>query len=490
MGDRYRQRHLLERTPELAWSKSEDQWFDRKSVRIKPDDLAEHLIGFTNAEGGTVVVGVEKDGSVAGIDGHEDHVNRLRQCPIDFTAPLVPHTVDEIECIDGDGQPNHLLVFEVHPAERVHRTKRGDVFQRFGDQTRRLNEEQARELAYSKGEMLFDDSQAPGASIDDLDRASIAQYADQIGGERSRVLRSRGLLRPDGVGVSWAGILMFGSLPQARLPNASIRILRYDGVRPTTGTRLNVVFDRRIDGPLPSQITVAAQVMSSQLREFTSLDRRTGRFVTVPELPEFAWLEAIVNAVTHRSYSLQGDYIRVSLFDDRVVVESPGRLPGSVRIDNIRESRFSRNPRLSRALNDIGRVRELNEGVNRMFDEMKLAGLPEPELEQTDAGFRVTLYNQAESERDFVQRLLASMPPGFSAVIDSLFQEAIITTAAAATLSGFSRQHVRRRMQGLEDQGFVRRVGLSTSDPASYWELAISLRSPWQVPPPPVASNT
>jgi len=169
VGDRYRQRHLLERTPELARSKSEDQWFDRKSVRIKPDDLANHLIGFANAEGGTLVVGIENDGSVTGIDGQEDDVNRLRQCPIDFTAPLVPHMVDQIECVDRDGRPNHLLVFEVHPAERVHRTKRGDVFQRFGDQTRRLNEEQARELAYSKGEMLFDDSQALGASVADLD---------------------------------------------------------------------------------------------------------------------------------------------------------------------------------------------------------------------------------------------------------------------------------------------------------------------------------
>ena len=282
------------------------------------------------------------------------------------------------------------------------------------------------------------------------------------------MLRSRGIVRPDGVGVSWAGILMFGSIPQAHLPNASIRIVRYDGVRPTTGTRLNLIFDRRIEGTLPSQIAIAEQVMSSQLREFTSLDPRTGRFVTVPELPEFAWLEAIVNAVTHRSYSLQGDYIRVSLFDDRVVVESPGRLPGSVRIDNIRESRFSRNPRLSRALNDIGRVRQLNEGVNRMFDEMRRAGLPEPELEQTDAGFRVTLYNRAESERDFVQRLLATMPAGLGAVIDRLFEQASITTVEAAALSGFSRQHVRRRMQELEGQGFVRRVGHSTSDPASF----------------------
>ena len=230
--------------------------------------------------------------------------------------------------------------------------------------------------------------------------------------------------------------------------------------------------------------------MGSLLRELTWLDERTGRFVTVPELPRFAWYEAIVNAVTHRSYNLQGDHVRVSLFDDRVVVDSPGRLPGLVRIDNIRQARFSRNPRIARALVDLRLVRELNEGVNRMFDEMQAAGLPEPQLEQTDAGFRVTLYNQTEAERTFVQRLLSAMPPGLAVVMDRLFREGNITTVDAAALSGFSRQHVRRRLQGLEDQGFIRRVGLSPSDPASYWELVIPLRARWRVPTAPPPSNT
>lgn len=490
VGDRYRQRQLLENAPDLAWSKSEDQWFDRKSVKIKADDLAVHLIGFANAEGGTIVVGIEKDGTVTGIDGHDDHVNRLRQCAIDFTTPPVAHTVSELDCIDHRGNPNHLLVFEIDPSEKVHRTTRGDVLQRIGDQTRRLNEESSRELAFSKGEMLFDESPVPGVTLEDLDESAIQRYVDAVGGERDRVLRSRGFIKSDGASVTWAGVLMFGLIPQAHLPNASIRILRFDGVRATTGRGLNVSFDRRVEGTLSAQVAEAAQIMGSLLRELTWLDERTGRFITVPELPRFAWYEAIVNAVTHRSYNLQGDHVRVSLFDNRVVIDSPGRLPGLVRIDNIRRARFSRNPRLTRALVDLRLVRELNEGVNRMFDEMQLAGLPEPQLEQTEAGFRVTLYNQTEAERTFVQRFLASMPPGFASVIDRLFREGTITTSDAATLSGFSRQHVRRRLQGLEDQGYIRRVGLSPSDPASYWELAIPLRARWRVPALPPASNT
>ena len=71
-------------------------------------------------------------------------------------------------------------------------------------------------------------------------------------------------------------------------------------------------------------------------------------------IPERVWLEAIVNAVVHRSYSIGGDHIRVSLFTDRLEVESPGRLPGLVRIETIRSTRFARNPRVARTVLEFG----------------------------------------------------------------------------------------------------------------------------------------
>ena len=98
-----------------------------------------------------------------------------------------------------------------------------------------------------------------------------------------------------------------------------------------------------------------------------------------------------MNAVVHRSYSLGGDHVRVELFEDRLTVESPGRLPGLVRLENIRSTRFARNPRIASAMNDLGYGRELGEGVDRMFQEMELAGLPDPVFTQGPASVLVTL---------------------------------------------------------------------------------------------------
>jgi ATP-dependent DNA helicase RecG len=276
----YRQRHLFEAQPELAVTKTEDHWFDRKSVRVDPAALANLLVGFANADGGTVVIGVEKDGEVTGIDAYTEHVNTLRRTAIDFTSPPVRHTADVLPCTTSRGRPDHLLVIEVHPSDQLHRNHRGEVYRRIGDQTRRLGDEDARELAFDKGERPFDGLPVPDAALSDLDPLAVQAFAGAIGAgtDGERALRVRGLVteRDGRPAVTWGALLLFGTHPQSFLPGATIRILRYEGLRPQPGTRSNLVFDRRVDGPLPAQIEAARQVMLNQLRQVTRLTRRAG----------------------------------------------------------------------------------------------------------------------------------------------------------------------------------------------------------------------
>ena len=101
-----------------------------------------------------------------------------------------------------------------------------------------------------------------------------------------------------------------------------------------------------------------------------------------------------MNAVTHREYAMEGAYIQVNMFDDRMEVISPGALPSVVTVENIQYTRFSRNGRIARALSDFGWVRELNEGVRRIYAEMKKAMLAEPVYTEPDNRFvKVTLMN-------------------------------------------------------------------------------------------------
>ena len=140
-------------------------------------------------------------------------------------------------------------------------------------------------------------------------------------------------------------------------------------------------------------IDKAKEFLSIQMREFTALNQQTGRFQTVPEYPEFAWLEGIVNAVAHREYGMSGGHIKIAMLDDRLEIISPGKLPNIVTVDNIKLTRYSRNPRIARVLTEFGWVRELNEGVKRIFSDMEEFYLEPPVYSEPEYFVKLVLKN-------------------------------------------------------------------------------------------------
>ena len=78
----------------------------------------------------------------------------------------------------------------------------------------------------------------------------------------------------------------------------------------------------------------------------------------------------ITNAVCHRNYAISGEHTKIFIFDDRMEIVSPGKLPSIITIDNMKNERYARNPQISRVLTELGLVIELNEGVARIYKEM------------------------------------------------------------------------------------------------------------------------
>jgi ATP-dependent DNA helicase RecG len=260
-------------------------------------------------------------------------------------------------------------------------------------------------------------------------------------------------------------VLTLAKDPQRFFPEARLRLLRYEGTRAETGRRANVVDDVWVGGTLRSQIMTARRRLRRWLGTVTRLGDH-GRFTHSTLIPEDAWLEAIVNAVIHRSYSLAGDHIRVSLFADRLEVESPGRLPGLVRVETIRTTRYARNPRVARAILEFGFGRELGEGVDRMFEEMELAGLPDPIFRQGPASVTVSLLMDPLGAR-----MLRVLPPGSVRLVEHLLVNRRVSTDEARQLLGVSVNTARRYLTVLEESGFLEHVAKSARDPRGYWRL-------------------
>ncbi|MCH9275743.1 putative DNA binding domain-containing protein [Bifidobacterium amazonense] len=465
----------------------ENQYFDRKSARIKPEDVARHLIAFANASGGQLVIGIEDDGEITGFKrANAKPVESFEQLPITQCAPTPQVAARRIPCVNSSGEDDLVLVLDVSPSSNhvVAKRSNGDVYLREDDRSVLLDREQVLALEYDKGQRWFEDEPEDRSGVDDIDHDVFDRYKQAIGATDipdERVLRSRGFLA-DGH-LTNAGVLLFSQYPAAFLPSARVRVVKVDGTELHTGRSLNIVKDVEFDGPLPEVVERASQLVGSLLREFQVLGD-DGRFRTVPEYPRFAWFEGLVNAVAHRDYSIRGEHTRVMIYDDRLEITSPGALPNRVTVENMRTTRYARNPKICHVLTAFELVRELNEGVHRMYEEMAELGLPDPEYsEPNNFMVKLVLRNNIRQRVPYLNEQNDTAPSIVNQTevpatgLTDIEREALaivavegkVTTKRLAEKIGVNPRTAARTLKQLAQQGLLHWHGSGLRDPKQYY---------------------
>ena len=460
-------------TIEDILSREEGQTFDRKSIRIKPKDLAVTIIAFANADGGDLVVGIT-DGKkeIEGVDDDQKVLNEIRRTPFDFCIPSVNTQVEMLPCVDRTGKDNHVLVFHIEPSMRVYANQADEAFLRVGDKSKKLSFDERFQLMNDKGQTCYEETAVYNAELSDIDMTLVNDYCQKIGYGKSSlefltenhgyIIEKNGKLHPTIV-----TLLLFGKKPQDFLPRASVRFIRYEGTEEKTGTEMNVIKDVIFEGPVREQIDKSVAFLATQIKERTYLGA-DGKFVTETEYPEFVRQEMIVNACCHRDLSITGTDIQVKLFDDKLVVESPGNLPGLVRPDNIRHTHFSRNPRLARYLKTYKYVKEFGEGVDRMCREMEADGLLPIKYYKNDFILRAVAWSK-NSKVDSSDKVAISSDkvaikwsevkekcsPNTIKILEHLVKNASISNAIAREITGLSSPGVRKILNGLVETKIV-----------------------------------
>lgn len=381
------------------------------------------------------------------------------------------------------GEDDIVLVLDIEASSShvISRLSDGEVFLRQNDRSVRLTRGQVLALEYDKGQRAFEDELIEDSSIEDVDHEVLDRYKGVLGTDLpdEQVLRSRRFMRDGKLTV--AGALLFASDPSAMMPQARVRVLRYDGTRAETGKRLNITKERVFCGPLPKVIEGAYSLISGMLREFQFL-ASDGKFRTVPEYPEFAWFKGLVNAVTHRDYAYRGDYVRVSVFDDRLEIVSPGALPNIVTLDNMMTTRYSRNPRIARTLVEFGWVRELNEGVPRIYSEMQSMLLKDPTYsEPGGAKVQLTLENNIVArtvrrhealEDRLTEGVVSALDEYELAAVRLAFTNGRVTAKELAERIGRSQRTATRVLKGIAGPGgLLEWHGSSINDPRQFYAL-------------------
>lgn len=385
-------------TLEFLQKKRENQYFERKGLGekdISPTKIANELIGMLNADGGVLVFGVSNTGEIQDLGRLGEKLSDYRNLFVDF---IEPHGNIKLE----EAKIEEKLVFLYHVDQDIERIfKRKDneqIFLRVDDKNRQLDRDAVRNLEYDKQIRKFEDEIEPEFDFNDLDAKLLNGYKQKLNydGDALDLLVKRHLaIKKDGqYKIKKAGVLLFAKDPEKYITSASLRYIRYEGLDAQVGIEHNVVKDERFENNIPWIIGHVKNFLKATLKDYYFLDLETGRFNKVPEYPEEAWLEGIVNALCHRSYNVQGNAIYIKHFDDRLEISNSGPLPAQVNVENIRTERFSRNPRIARALEDMGFVRQLNEGVSRIYQSMEKSMLSTPEYIEKNGNVYLTLRNK------------------------------------------------------------------------------------------------
>lgn len=394
---------------EWGWLKTqqEGQFFERKSCydrsgsRPKPRparevarDVAETLAAMANADGGTLALGIEDDGTPTGLEYPSDRLDLILKAPERLVSPPLKARHQWV-VLDNV----RVLVFEVDWSPEVHWLQDGRYFLRHGDRNMPFSAEDIAAMKEGKRRRLAESRFIPEASLDDLDPTLLDELRKRAGlslSEEDILLHYRLAERRNGrIVLSLAALLLFAKDPLRWHPACYVDFVKWEGTERRSGPNLNVVKRVRIEAPLPRLIKETFYAIQPHIRERQRLVDLF--FEERFEYPTFAWQEALINAVAHRDYALEGTPIEVWIFDDRMEVRSPGQLVEPVTIERLaRRERIhaSRNPRIVRVLTDWGYMRELGEGVPRMFEVMEREGLEPPEF-RMEAGsiFTVVLRN-------------------------------------------------------------------------------------------------
>ncbi|WP_428661231.1 ATP-binding protein [Reyranella sp.] len=458
----------------------EDPRVERKLPTISQTLLSEYVSMWANTQphGGVTFIGVSNKGNLDGCKGTaEQHLNDLRA--VRALCPDAKVEFKRVPVRNARGDDDFIEVMRVYYREdKLVETGSGEAFMREGDRKRRLSEDEKREIKLNKGQLDIESERVSLVYPTDFDGALLKQYRDQFVAKRqlSDRFTIEDVLVLSKLGKWVAGrfspflscALLFAKDPREVAPGAYIRVLRYDGTEEEFGLRLNSVADKRIEGPLPLQISAAADFIDSQMRNFTRLGR-DGRFETSPEYPKEVWLEAVVNAVVHRSYNLKNMNIFVKMFEDKFLVESPGSFLPPTTAETVFEAHNPRNPNTMWALYYFDFVQCAFEGTRRMRDTMRQANLPDPIFSQRQAGtfqVSVTLKNNAEHRKVYVRSEAAAgiNPHQYEAlgqsekmIVNYLTDNARVNVTDAARVMALDWRGSKDVLENLERKGVLKR---------------------------------
>jgi ATP-dependent DNA helicase RecG len=366
-----------------------------------------------------ILLGVDDDGTLTGL-------TRARRKAEEWAMEVArehlrPAVIPFWEAATEAGKMVGIIRLPADSPDKPYKAKRGRAwvtYVRVGSTSREATREEEARLYQASHLLRYDIKPVLGTGFESLDASRLENYFRHILRRDAPPLRDRDAWRrlllnvdllTEAAGATVAtlgGLLLFGEHPNRHLPQAGITASAFPGV----AKDYNMVDEELIRGPLVSLLSPRGRVTEKGVidRAIDFVSRNAGsaawleggRRVRKSALPLDAVRETIVNAVAHRDYTITGTDIEISLYQDRLEVISPGRLPNGVTIEKMKEGyRAARNELLKEILRDYGYVEHRGMGVRtRIIASMRAHNGTEPDLVEDDSRFTVRLWKAPRAQ--------------------------------------------------------------------------------------------
>lgn len=391
----------------------ESHFIDLKSIDIAPGGLTKTAAAFCNTSGGELFIGIEE---IEGEDGKQRNWNGFADQEaanahiqvIEKMSPLGNHY--DAEFLQSDGALGLVLHLTMYKTKEIAVASNGKTYVRRSAQNLPVEGEVAIErLKYDKGIKSFEDELTNSKLEDITNSIIILEFLMDVvpSAEPDQWLTKQQVIAEGRPTV--AGVLLYSDLPQATLPKRSaIKILRYQTKE--QGERDFLAFDPlTIEGPIYSLVYDTVDQCKALIEQIKKLGPDGLEPIVYPEE---ALHEVLTNAVLHRDYSITAD-VQVRIFDNRIEIESPGRLPGHVTVEKITKTQFARNPKLVRLINKFKNPpnKDVGEGLRTTFEAMDKLRLKKPLIEEREDSVVVILRHESlGSPEQLVMDYLENIP--------------------------------------------------------------------------------
>jgi ATP-dependent DNA helicase RecG len=445
-------------------SRDESHFYDNKAFEIKGDKIQKIAVAFANADGGEFIIGIKDKKEEADPKKRWQGITDIESFNFVFQnltelLPTIPHKYEFLK----DEANHYALRITIEKSDAVHKTASNIVYVRKSAQSLPLKDPtQIQALSYAKGESSYEDTIVKVATAEDICESNeikkfltdLSPNSDPIDFTVNQNLIDRKSYEPRTV-----GLLLFSDNPVPLLPKrCGIKINRYE-TSELIPERVHLKQQVSIEGCLNEQIKEASRVITEIMESVQIMGANGLEKVKYPF--ETIW-EILVNAVIHRDYSISDD-IQVLIFNNRIEIKSPGKLPGYVTIENILDARFSRNSKIVRVLNKYKNPanKDMGEGLNTAFQRMEEFRLKHPIIIEDGNYIKVVIAH-------------TSLASPEEKVMEYLSSNTRIKNSIAREITGIKSENtMKRHFYDLRDKNLIEPVMSSNGNKIIAWKKKV-----------------